>query len=59
LKLKQEHWYSLEVRAIASLSCSYVDSWNSELLEEEILAYSEKPQKYIDYTEDPTVKMKV
>jgi hypothetical protein len=47
-------------RAIASLVCpSYVDSWNSELLEEEILAYSEKePQKYIDYTEDPTVKMK-
>jgi hypothetical protein len=47
-------------RAIASLVCpSYVDSWELELLEEEILAYAEKePKKYIAYTEDPTIKMK-
>lgn len=47
-------------RAIASLVFpNYVDSWSVELLEEELLAESEKnPQKYIDYTEDPTIKMK-
>lgn len=47
-------------RAIASLEFpNYVDSWSSELLEEEVLAFSEKsPQKYIDYTNDPTIKMK-
>lgn len=47
-------------RAIASLEFpNYVDSWSSELLEEEILAFSDKSsQKYIDYTNDPTIKMK-
>jgi hypothetical protein len=47
-------------RAIASLEFpNYVDSWDVELLEEEVLAFSEKsPQKYIDYTNDPTIKMK-
>lgn len=47
-------------RAIASLVCpSYVESWIPELLEEEILAYAERePQKYIDFTNDPTIKMK-
>jgi hypothetical protein len=35
-------------RAIASLVCpSYVDSWEPELLEEEILAYADlEPAKY-------------
>jgi hypothetical protein len=47
-------------RAIASLEFEhYVDSWTLEVLEEEILAFAEtKSQKYIDYTEDSTVKMK-
>lgn len=47
-------------RAIASLEFpNYVDSWSLELLEEEILAFSEKSaQKYIDLTNDPTIKMK-
>lgn len=47
-------------RAIASLEFAhYVDSWSPEILEEEILAFSDKdPKKYIAYTEDPTVKMK-
>lgn len=47
-------------RAIASLECpSYVDSWEPELLEEEMLAYADRePEKYIAYTEDPTIKMK-
>ena len=47
-------------RAIASLVCpSYVESWKSEILEEEILAYAERePSKYIAFTEDSTVKMK-
>ena len=47
-------------RAIASLEFpNYVDSWSLDLLEEEILALSDKtPQKYIDYTNDPTIKMK-
>lgn len=47
-------------RAIASLEFpNYVDSWGLDLLEEEILALSEKePQKYINYTNDPTIKMK-
>ena len=47
-------------RAIASLEFPhYVDSWDKEVLEEEIFAFSDKnPEKYIKYTEDPTVKMK-
>lgn len=47
-------------RAIASLVCpSYVDSWDNELLEEEMISYSERePEKYIAFTEDPTIKMK-
>jgi len=47
-------------RAIASLVCpSYVESWSIELLEEEVVAYAEKePAKYIDYTNDSTIKMK-
>jgi hypothetical protein len=47
-------------RAIASLEFpNYVDSWSTELLEEEVLAFAEKsPEKYITYTEDPTIKMK-
>lgn len=47
-------------RAIASLEFpNYVDSWASDLLNEEVLAFAEKsPQKYIAYTEDPTIKMK-
>lgn len=47
-------------RAIASLEFpNYVDSWDKEILEEEISAFAEKsPQKYIDYTEDSTIKMK-
>ena len=47
-------------RAIASLEFpNYVDSWSVELLEEEVLAFAEKsPQKYIDYTNDATIKMK-
>lgn len=47
-------------RAIASLEFpNYVDSWEPSILEEELSAYAEKnPQKYIDYAEDPTVKMK-
>lgn len=47
-------------RAIASLVFPhYVESWPLELLEEEVLAYSEKePKKYIAYTEDKTIKMK-
>jgi len=47
-------------RAIASLEFpNYVDSWSVEMLEEEVLALSDKtPQKYIDYTNDPTIKMK-
>lgn len=47
-------------RAIASLVCpSYVESWSVELLEEEVVAYAEKePAKYIDYTNDSTIKMK-
>lgn len=47
-------------RAIAGLEFpDYVESWSIELLEERVLAFSEKePQKYIDYTEDPTIKMK-
>jgi len=47
-------------RAIAALECpSYVESWDREVLEEEILAFAKRePQKYINYTEDPTIKMK-
>ena len=47
-------------RAIASLEFAhYVDSWDSEILEEEISVFADKsPQKYIDYTNDPTIKMK-
>ncbi len=47
-------------RAVASLEFpNYVDSWESDLLNEEVLAFAEKsPQKYIDYTNDPTIKMK-
>lgn len=47
-------------RAIAGLEFpDYVESWDPELLEERVLAFSEsQPQKYIDYTEDPTIKMK-
>lgn len=47
-------------RAIASLEFpNYVDSWAPDLLNEEVLAFAEKtPQKYIDYTNDPTIKMK-
>ena len=47
-------------RAIASLEFpNYVDSWGVDLLEEEVLVFSEKsPQKYIDYTNDSTIKMK-
>ena len=47
-------------RAVASLEFpNYTDSWSTDLLEEEILSLSEKsPQKYIDYTNDPTIKMK-
>lgn len=47
-------------RAIASLECpSYVESWDTEILEEEVLAFAKRePQKFIDYTEDPTIKMK-
>jgi len=47
-------------RAIASLVFEhYVDSWEPDILEEEISVYAEKnPQKYIDYTEDSTIKMK-
>lgn len=47
-------------RAIASLEFpNYVDSWELSILEEELSAFAEKsPQKYIDYAEDPTVKMK-
>ena len=47
-------------RAIASLEFEhYVDSWEPDILEEELTAFAEKsPQKYIDYTNDPTIKMK-
>jgi hypothetical protein len=47
-------------RAIASLEFpNYVDSWASDILEEELSAFAEKqPQKYIDYTQDNTIKMK-
>jgi hypothetical protein len=47
-------------RAIASLEfTSYVDSWDRDIVEEEILTFAGKnPQKYIDYTEDTTIKMK-
>jgi hypothetical protein len=47
-------------RAIASVECpNYVDSWSTELLEEEVLAIAKKdPAKYIAYTEDPTIKIK-
>lgn len=47
-------------RAIASLEFPhYVDSWEKTILEEEISNFAEKePKKYIDYTNDPTIKMK-
>jgi len=47
-------------RAIASLEFAhYVDSWATDILEEELTVFAEKnPQKYIDYTNDPTIKMK-
>ena len=47
-------------RAIAGLEFPhYVDSWELDILEEEISIFAEKnPQKYIDYTEDSTIKMK-
>lgn len=47
-------------RAVASLEFdNYVDSWKADILEEEVLAFAEKsPQKYIDYTNDSTIKMK-
>jgi len=47
-------------RAIASLEFpNYVDSWEPDMVKEEVLAFAEKnPEKYIDYTEDPTIKMK-
>lgn len=47
-------------RAIASLEFAhYVDSWANDILEEELTVFAEKsPQKYIDYTNDPTIKMK-
>lgn len=47
-------------RAIASLVCpSYVDSWKEKQLMEEILSFAKRePEKYIAFTEDPTIKMK-
>ena len=47
-------------RAIAGLEFPhYVDSWELDILEEEISTFADKnPQKYIDYTEDSTIKMK-
>lgn len=47
-------------RAIASVEFShYVDSWAVDILEEELTAFADaKPEKYIAYTEDPTMKMK-
>lgn len=47
-------------RSIASLECpSYVESWDLEMVTEHILVFAKSnPQKYIDYTEDPAIKIK-
>lgn len=50
----------VENRMIASLVCpSYVSSWTNDNIEKELLLFNEKsPQRYIELTEDPTLKSK-
>ena len=47
-------------RSIASLVCpSYIDAWTTELVEEAIFKYVEtNPVDYINYTNDPSLKLK-
>lgn len=64
LRLKAENlvfnFGEIENRMIASLMCgSYVEAWDDQTIIDELLLEVEKnPQKYLDFTEDPTLKMK-